>query len=74
MSFMGDEELRAESPADAFFRGCCMKESVNDFCTNKMCSLSRIAGMTHWTLDFIAITDRLELLLMITDELLVSNE
>ncbi|VDO32779.1 unnamed protein product, partial [Brugia timori] len=27
MFFMGDEELRAESPADAFFRGCCMKES-----------------------------------------------
>ncbi|KAK6103577.1 DB module family protein [Brugia pahangi] len=49
MFFMGDKELRAESPADAFFRGCCMKESVNDFCTNKMCSLSRIAGMTHWT-------------------------
>ncbi|EJW81367.1 hypothetical protein WUBG_07725, partial [Wuchereria bancrofti] len=49
MTFMGDEELRAESPADAFFRGCCMKESVNDFCTNKMCSLSGIASMTHWT-------------------------
>ncbi|EJW70024.1 hypothetical protein WUBG_19067, partial [Wuchereria bancrofti] len=49
MFLMGDEKLRAESPADAFFRGCCMKESVNDFCTNKMCSLSGIASMTHWT-------------------------
>lgn len=46
-NLMGDVELMAPSEADKKFKRCCEIEIGNGYCTNQMCSLSKISRMTH---------------------------
>uniref|UniRef100_A0A1I7VAQ4 Uncharacterized protein n=1 Tax=Loa loa TaxID=7209 RepID=A0A1I7VAQ4_LOALO len=47
MPLMGDKELQQMSNADVKLRACCVEKSVDDECTNTLCSLSGVARMTR---------------------------